>query len=962
MFKNYLFVIIVLFLGACARKTEVINNYSNSDSQNASIAKLVATEKDPEAAAKLQAKLMAKLAQGSLVRVNEGIIKSVEGHTKLYRFTGKYKVLVIPVQFADTKMADADFFKNKAQDYIFGSGPNTMASFYKHASMGKFHLEGEVAPIITVDHDLKSYGEAVTGSSDKNAKGLVVDALEKLKEIKSDKSWWNDFDNWDVNDYDNDKNFHEPDGFIDAVVLIYAGKDQASCQRSFDTEGKRPASSEVPAGPRHDSAVECFNRIWPHRWAVSLSQDDPRYNEKGPLVEGQERPAMNGLKINDELFALDYNMQSEFSDISTFCHEFGHSLTLPDVYSMGEDNSTGSWELMSQNANLQGQEFSSYSKLSLGWLSPKAVKQGEQTSLYLGAYNFVAKEERESAENFLGPTNNSEGDSILSTVPEYDEDVYRSLIVLTNPSTEIKKVVDVKEQHGHLAAYSGKFDDNSRSLKLKLKVPADGNDKLTFDTIYQLETETSFDSTDDEIKVVTEFDIGKVMINGNTVEVLKLLSGDSNYDSLAEQNASCEAEEVLRLRNKKNHGGLSDVEKLAFKEKTELCRKAVWVKKSYDVSAFKGQEVELEIRYKTDAGYTEFGIVVDNIALGDQKIDFENSPNMEGGFALLADGKEKINYNQFYLMEYRTPGENYVIDNNVLSYNMDNNIDDGVQSYFLSEGNSLQERFRMVTYDYRPGLVVWYFNSKYDRRTNDPAQTEGKGYLLVLNSKIKEVPLPGIFAESRFFDENFQYREEEKWFKDYLKDVRELFACYTYSDYYTYINGEAPAKCEQVDRDHLKTVTFDGKPLVYRRERFNELLPLDRYKTVAIDQPFRNYTGMRTGLSTFNPASEKEFSPFKVYKEIEGKMVLDQEATDLSAKFKSVDSFDDKDSSFTPYKRFQGDTVVVEKTGLKFKVVSPSSRVISQYKKDIDGADNSNWFRRPRVKIYLDWSRPQATN
>lgn len=955
--KVSLSLVLVLAFSACAKKKETVTIIEREKNLG-SIADQIAKEKNPVIKAKKESLLLEKLRQGSLFRTNEGLIKSLDGHTKLYQFNGRYKIMVIPVQFKDAQMVDADFFEHKAQDYIFGDNANSMTTYYKHASLGQFQLEGEVTPIVTVDKDLAFYGEAVSGSSDRNARALVVEALEKLKEIKTDKKWWLSFDNWDINDYDSDKNFHEPDGFVDAVVLIYAGKSQASCQRSFDPKGTRPSSAEVPAGPRHDAAVECFNRLWPHRWAISLSEDDPRYTSKGPVIEGQQRHSLNGLKINDELFALDYNMQSEFSDLSTFMHEFGHSLTLPDIYSNGEGNSTGGWELMSQNASLQAQEFSSYSKLSLGWLSPKVIKQGETTSAYIGNYNYVTETQRLDLGSYDGPLADQDGVSILSNVPEYGEEVYRSLVVLTDPSKEERVVVEYPEHVGHKAAYSGKFDGNSKAISLKLKVPSDGDATLSFDTIYHIETETNFDSSEEEIKVVTDFDIGRVMVNDEILESLRLVSGDQNYDSLAEANPKCEALEVLRLRSKKIQGGLSAEEKTVFDEKTALCQKPIWVKKSYDLSKFKGQEVDFQIVYTTDAGYTEFGIVVDNIKLGDQLINFEDAPNIAGGFTILDDGKEILNFNQFYLMEYRTPGESYKIGDHELSFNMDNNIEEGVQSFFLEKDTSLVDRFRMVQFQYRPGLLVWYFNSKYDRRSNDATAQEGKGYLLVLNSKVQEVKLPGLMSEERFFDENGHYLDEDEdpTFKSFLKGQRDLFACYAYTDYSTYINGERPEGCQDELRDHLQNVTFEGKKLRYRRERFNEFLPYARYATVPVDQTYRNYAGMRTGLSTFNPKEAGDFAPFKVFKEVDGQMVLDQELTQSAQKFEAVSEFKDSENHLAATKRFQGDSVVVEKTGLNFKVVSPSSRVIDQYSQEVSADDNAHWFRRPRVKVYFSWS------
>ena len=41
-----------------------------------------------------------------------------------------------------------------------------------------------------------------------------------------------------------------------------------------------------------------------------------------------------GAALSPALWALDYNMQSEYTEVSTFVHEFGHSLGLPDVYAV----------------------------------------------------------------------------------------------------------------------------------------------------------------------------------------------------------------------------------------------------------------------------------------------------------------------------------------------------------------------------------------------------------------------------------------------------------------------------------------------------------------------------------------------------------------------------------------------------------------------------------------------------
>ena len=394
--------------------------------------------------------------------------------------------------------------------------------------------------------------------------------------------------------------------------------------------------------------------------------------------------------------------------------------------------------------------------------------------------------------------------------------------------------------------------------------------------------------------------------------------------------------------------------KKEFKNKSEICQKPIWVKKSYDVSEFKGQEIELEIRYTTDGGYTEFGIIVDNIKLGEDLIDFENNQRLSG-FKLLENGEEELFFNQFYLFEYRDPSDKFELNNKALSYNMDNNIFIGSQSMFVDQGNDLLEKFRMVKFDYQSGVVAWYFNSKYNRSENSPAIQEGKGYLLVLNSKVKEVKLPGILSSEDLFDKNGHYVKESPVYKAFEKSQRDMYVCFSHIDYATYQNGKAPDCGSYTYKDKMKSLLFGDKKLIYSREGFNELLPINQYGYYGVGKPLKSNQVLRTGLSTFRPKASSSFKPFKVYKSINDEMVLDEELTNSAESFEPVSEFYDKDSKLTENKRFHGDTAIVEKQGFGFKVLAPSKRIINLYSKSSKGSENDNYLRRPRAKLQLVW-------
>ena len=927
---------------------------------------------------KLLEKLNEKRLSSSLSRANQSLLANqMNENTKLYSLKGKYNVMVIPVQFNDVKFMRPEYFsksdgkKSLAEEAIFGESEHSMHSYYLHESQGLLDVSGVITPIVTAPKDLVEYGEAIGGNNDKDAQHLVVHALKELMKQQSDAKFWKQFDLWDLYDYDGDNHHYESDGFIDAVVLVYAGKSQASCQRSFDPNGERPSSKDFPEGPRKKEAVECFNRIWPHRSGISLATDDPDYSEKGPAVEGLERPSLNGLKITDAVYALDYNMQSETSDVSTFVHEFGHSLTLPDVYATkSEANSTGQWEIMSSNATGFAQEESSFSRLSLGWLSPKIISpERNLSSLYLGSLNFVSPERRQNAKASLetdlvtenvGPNNVEHTYDVLSRVPETGEPVYRSAVAMMPPTAEARKLFENKSELGSITAYSGKFDNQSHSLKATFKVPMSGSQELNFDALYFIETETNFESADPQIKVTLDYDMGLVFINGKEVDRLRLLSGDVDQDSLVETNTSCEVARVKELRIKVYSKTSSEAEAAEFKNKLAVCRTPVWVVKKYDLSGFAGKEVDFEVRYVTDPGYTELGIVVDNIKLGEQKLDFEGatSDDVFGSFYKIKEGTQYLDHNQFYLFEYRNPLAEFASTKAGRSYNFDRNIEASSQGLFLpGDGDSI-ERFRVLTTNYQPGVVVWYYNSKYDRVSNNPLLQDGKGYLLVLNSNKKELVLPSVWQNPDFFDENGYYSDFTKPgpLKTAVDAQRAEFVCFSHTEYFKYLEGiDADCSKYRGTLNAMNKIQYEGRSLIYSREMSNENHPMDYSKFKWVTRPFAHGSTHVTGLSPFMPSTNNDFTPIQSYK-VDAKTmslvkddVLDKELTS----YKAGSEFYDFEQEMPKNKKRYSDTVNVEKKGFHFKVVSPATEVISQYQNAQDSQGNDFIERRPRVKIYF---------
>jgi immune inhibitor A len=78
---------------------------------------------------------------------------------------------------------------------------------------------------------------------------------------------------------------------------------------------------------------------------------------------------------------------TSMTDISVFCHEFGHMLGLPDLYARPEVpgmEGVGVWCAMSQQLpNGRPQHFSAWSKEQLGWLKPTMVDPRVKQKLIL---------------------------------------------------------------------------------------------------------------------------------------------------------------------------------------------------------------------------------------------------------------------------------------------------------------------------------------------------------------------------------------------------------------------------------------------------------------------------------------------------------------------------------------------------------------------------------------------------
>ena len=236
----------------------------------------------------------------------------------------------------------------------------TVHNYYQEVSKGRYALDGDVTDWIQVPHSEAWYTADTCEAGEKSDQGhpdnprgdnqIAVDALNELAAQQPDFDWAS-YDIEDQQDLDDDGNLFEPNGVLDHVVIVHAGKDQSD-----------------GGGAQATYAL----------WAVSQVVD----------------PAAGGHEIGDTGFRVfNVTFQPEDATAGVIAHEFGHDLGLPDLYDnvSGTEPNTAFWDIMSSGSRsgrlngIQPTNMGAWSKYVLGWLTPKVLDYGDPaTQVTLG--------------------------------------------------------------------------------------------------------------------------------------------------------------------------------------------------------------------------------------------------------------------------------------------------------------------------------------------------------------------------------------------------------------------------------------------------------------------------------------------------------------------------------------------------------------------------------------------------
>ena len=242
---------------------------------------------------------------------------------------GSPRIPIILVNYTDVQFIDEDplvTFQNQ-----FNEMDKSCLHYFQSQSRGQFSPQFDILGPVDLPQTRAFYGGNVTryGTElDQQLGTMIYDACTGLTDV-------------DFSNYDNDR-----DGYVDVVVVLYAGV------------GEAQAWSTVPES------------VWPCQWDMQESFDWG-CSTTGPFQ-------LNGVMIDKYAVFNELEGNNNFSrmidGIGTFCHEFSHCLGLPDFYSTSGASTFGMsrWDIMDHGCYLDNGDtpagYTSYERHFMGWM------------------------------------------------------------------------------------------------------------------------------------------------------------------------------------------------------------------------------------------------------------------------------------------------------------------------------------------------------------------------------------------------------------------------------------------------------------------------------------------------------------------------------------------------------------------------------------------------------------------
>lgn len=283
--------------------------------------------------AKYSSKLLGQSGELPVTEWTNGVTRKMKicDDSTLFPHMGSPKALVILVEFTDTtftlpdpKASFNDYLNNETGNIVDrGHGENRNAKgvkgYFKDMSFGQFTPQFDVVGPVKLSHPLRYYG-----AGNDNMSRLIPDACSAVN------------DSVDFSQYDSNG-----DGYVDLVYVIYAGHSESEAGNSTDD-------------------------IWPK----SGYSDFGTFDGKKVYRYG----------VNNELNGRETSKNKLINGIGLFCHEFSHTMGLPDIYATSgapgynKDNfGMEFWDLMDGGEYVHSGRFptayTSWEREVMGWMN-----------------------------------------------------------------------------------------------------------------------------------------------------------------------------------------------------------------------------------------------------------------------------------------------------------------------------------------------------------------------------------------------------------------------------------------------------------------------------------------------------------------------------------------------------------------------------------------------------------------
>ncbi|WP_299572616.1 immune inhibitor A domain-containing protein [uncultured Shewanella sp.] len=344
-----------------------------------------------------------------------------------------------------------------------------------------------------------------------------------------------------------------------------------------------------------------------------------------------------------------YTVQPIDSATGVITHEFGHDLGLPDEYdtsgTAGSGSPVGSWSLMSGGSWVGQETAGNYiAGTRPSGFSPYARSYLQQ--------RYKGKWVNEQTINWADIGETGFSADLVSAV---NADAVNQLsIALPTASVDFKQPLTGEYQY-----HSGKGHLMTNTMSFNLDVPEGTPLLLSFQAHWDIEV---------------DYDYTQVLINGVAIEGNLTAASNPLYSNVSHYIS----------------GLSSDISSASGADS--------WVELTYDLAAYAGQNVQVEINYITDEAVGGYGIAIDDIALTHQ------------GSVVYQDGAESadaVTLDGFARIDDSLPGlpQRYIVQ--LRNYQ---GIDEG-----------------LANIGYESGVLLWLENENYE----DNNVTEHAGYGLI---------------------------------------------------------------------------------------------------------------------------------------------------------------------------------------------------------------------------------------